>query len=59
VREPGTSSFGPPHRLPVVNTAEEDSEPSLSLDGCELFFASKRPGSLGHDLYRARVRQGP
>ena len=38
---------------PAVNSADDDSDPSLSPDGLTLFFASwGRPGGLGsHDLY--------
>jgi hypothetical protein len=44
--------FGPPAPLPVVNTAAQEWEPHVR--GCELFFSSDRPESLGgSDIFRS------
>ncbi len=52
--------FGPPTPLPVINSPSFDGEPLLSADGCELLFASSRPGSAGGwDLWRAEVIAAP
>lgn len=32
--------FSPPGPIPMVNTGEDDADPMLSVDGCELYFAS-------------------
>jgi hypothetical protein len=55
VRADRSASFSTPARVPVVNSDDNDMEPFLSADGCELFFSSNRPGGKGNlDLYRAR-----
>src|SRR5215470_2532462 len=37
---------------PVVNSAADDSHPTISKDGLSLFFASNRPGGSGdYDLW--------
>ena len=49
-----TADFAPPRLIPSVNSDQEDGDPVLSADGCELYFASRRAGSKYH-LFRARV----
>ena len=46
-------TFGKPQNLgPVVNSSFGDGAPGISADGLELYFASDRPGGLGHlDLW--------
>ncbi|MBT8491482.1 MAG: PD40 domain-containing protein, partial [Deltaproteobacteria bacterium] len=54
VRPDVDSEFGPRQPIPVVNSAAGETEPFVSADGCTLYFASDRPGSLGErDYYRA------
>lgn len=48
------SAFSNATPLSTLNTADRESELYISPDGCELFFASDRPGGKGGwDLYRA------
>ena len=53
--------WGPPVNLgPAVNTAFNETAPSVSLDGHRLFFNSNRPGGFGgNDMYVATRRGGP
>jgi hypothetical protein len=48
--------WGPPQNLgPTINTAFNESAPSLSIDGHRLYFDSDRPGGAGgRDLYVSR-----
>jgi len=40
----------------IINTADWESQPSISADGRELFFSSARPGTVGsYDLWRATL----
>lgn len=40
----------------IINTADWESQPSVSADGRELFFSSARPGTLGsYDLWMATL----
>lgn len=57
VRPDTKSPFAAPTRLDAVNTlAYREAEPWLAADGCELFFASDRPGGAGGlDIYRAPI----
>ncbi len=50
--------WGPPHRLgSSVNTTDNETAPTLSLDGRQLFFARDgRTGLGGTDLYVSRRR---
>ena len=54
-REDRRDPFGAAENLgPGVNTEFSDSSPSLSVDGLELYFQSRRPGGAGLlDLYVA------
>jgi Tol biopolymer transport system component len=52
--DPG-QAFGAPAHMPVVNLGSGDSDPMLSADGCELYFASTRNGG-DFDLFVSRVR---
>ena len=52
--------FESPTPLPVINSPSFDGEPLLSADGCELLFASARPGGAGGwDLWRAELVAAP
>jgi len=48
--------WGPPENLgPTVNSAYSEANPSLSIDGHSMYFASNRPdGYGGNDLYVSR-----
>ena len=48
-----SAMFGTPQPLPVVNTADDETEPCLSDQG-ELFFSSNRGDGLQPDIYRSR-----
>lgn len=40
----------------IINTADWESQPSISADGKELFFSSARPGSIGsYDIWMATL----
>ncbi len=39
-REDTLHEFSAPAPIPMVNTGEDDADPMLSTDGCELYFAS-------------------
>jgi Tol biopolymer transport system component len=47
-----TLPFDPAEPVPGINSVACDDDPSLSADGCEIFFASNRSGD-GYRLYRA------
>jgi hypothetical protein len=48
--------FDAPKLIPDVNSAFNDGDPVLSLDGCELYFSSKRDREhVDYDLYVAKV----
>ena len=52
--------FEQPHLLPGLNTVDNETEPTFSPDGRELYFASDRPGGQGSaDYYRVLVLAGP
>ena len=46
--------FSMPKLIPAVNSDQEDGDPMLSADGCELYFASTRNGDKYH-LFRAEL----
>jgi Tol biopolymer transport system component len=48
------SGFGTPRPIPTVNSTEEEGDPMLSADGCELYFASTRDGGRFH-LFHAQI----
>ncbi len=52
-RETTSHPWSTPKSLgPTINTAEDDSTPSLPCDGTTLYFNSRRPGGIGgSDLY--------
>jgi Tol biopolymer transport system component len=53
-------TFGAPQPLPAINTASYEGEPFISLDGCELYFVSDRPGGQGHwDIHRVTIETTP
>jgi Tol biopolymer transport system component len=55
VRDTPDLDFDPPAPLPGVNTAAEEGDPTMTDDGCELYFSSERAGGLGgRDVWRAR-----
>jgi len=40
----------------IINTADWESQPSVSADGRELFFSSARPGAIGsYDIWMATI----
>jgi len=53
-----TDPWGPPQNLgPPINTASDETAPTLSIDGHHLYFASTRLGGFGgNDLYVSRRR---
>ncbi len=51
------ADFGLPVALLKVNSASNDTDPHLSQDGAELFFASDRSGT--HKLYRSLATCSP
>jgi len=52
VRADASSSFSTPQPVPGLNTADNDAEIYITPDGCEIYFASDRPGGKGGwDLY--------
>jgi Tol biopolymer transport system component len=52
-RASSAAPFGAPVRVPSVNTIADDGDPSLSADGCRLYFASLRTGDW--ELFVAEV----
>lgn len=46
--------FGAPALIPTANDGEDDADPMLDADGCELYFASRRNGG-DFDLFVAPV----
>lgn len=59
-RPAADAPFAEPRPVPGVNTDDDDAETHLSKDGCELFFASDRPGGQGGlDLYRVTIAPQP
>jgi hypothetical protein len=55
VRASPDEPFSEPSLAPVIDSPELDSEPFVTPDGCELFFASTRAGGKGsYDLYRSQ-----
>src|ERR1043165_8655128 len=54
-RATATGSFGTPVKIPTVNSNDNDADPLLSADGCELYFASDRDGGGKYHLFHATV----
>lgn len=55
-RASSSGTFGTPAQLTGVSTTSSEGDPSLSADGCHLYFSSTRPGGLGdYDLYVAEI----
>ena len=49
-----SASWGAPSPLDVLNSPDDESGPSLTADGLEIFFSSDRPGGAGGvDLWLA------
>jgi Tol biopolymer transport system component len=46
-------TLGPAVVVPGLNSSVEDNHASVSFDGREIFFNSRRPGSAGFDLWVA------
>lgn len=58
VRAQRDATFSARRKVPSVNTTGFESQVHVTPDGCELYFASDRPGGKGgHDLYHARYRR--
>jgi hypothetical protein len=55
VRPDTQHEFSAPAPLPTVNTDEDDVDPMLSADGCEVYFAARHDGDF--ELYVSRVAQ--
>src|SRR5713226_9498735 len=52
---PFSAWLDPVNLGPIVNTASNESGPSISGDGLSLYFQSNRPGGLGRtDMYVTR-----
>lgn len=47
----GSPSVSPPSYVAELNSATEDARPAIRNDGLELIFHSRRPPSLGRDLW--------
>jgi WD40-like Beta Propeller Repeat len=50
--------FGPPQLVAGLNTAADDSRPSVRNDGLEIVFDSTRPGTLGGPDVYSSTRAG-
>jgi hypothetical protein len=55
-RSGATGDFSAPKLIPMVNSDQDDGDPVLSADGCELYFASTRDGGK-YQLFHARMTQ--
>lgn len=55
VSELGT--FGTPQMIhaPSLNTADDELDPALSADGCELLFVSDREDARNYEIYRVEI----
>jgi hypothetical protein len=54
-RTSAMTGFGTPMKIMPISTSFIEANPTLSRDGCELYFDSNRNGGRFH-LFRARVR---
>lgn len=51
---PVLGAWSPPADLVAINTTAVETDPAISSDGLELFFATDRPAGGGiHDVYRS------
>ncbi len=47
------------HLDPPLNTGWIDTDPSMWVDGCILYFVSARPGGAGgFDIWQAAIKKG-
>lgn len=53
-RSDANATFEPPRRLDMLGSSGEDGDPSLSADGCHIYFASNRQGS-NYEIFTADV----
>jgi Tol biopolymer transport system component len=53
-RQKATDDFSAPRLIPTVNGDQDDGDPVLGDDGCDLYFASTRNGGR-HHLFHASV----
>jgi Tol biopolymer transport system component len=53
-RQNPTADFGTPELIPTVNSDEDDGDPMLTADGCELYFSSTRNGGKYH-VFHAQI----
>lgn len=53
-RQKSKDNFSAPQLIPTVNSDQEDGDPMLSDDGCDLYFSSTRSGGKYH-LFHANV----
>lgn len=51
-RQSPTGSFSGPTPVTELNSMECEDDPSISADGCEIWFSSTR-GGAGYEIYRA------
>ena len=47
--------FSTPVPLDALNTTSNEGQAHITADGCEIFFATNRPGSLAHDIWLATI----
>jgi Tol biopolymer transport system component len=53
VRADAAQEFAAPVLIPTINSPDDDADPMLSADGCELYFAARHNGD--YDLYVSQV----
>jgi hypothetical protein len=52
-RSDAALEFSEPAPIPLINSGDDEADPMLSADGCELYFAARRNGD--YDLYVTEV----
>jgi hypothetical protein len=53
VRSDAAQDFAAPALIPTINSSDDEADPMLSADGCELYFAVRKNGD--YDLYVSEV----
>jgi len=59
VRPARSAAFSAPQLVPGVNTDGHETEPLITADGSELYFASCPVGKWDSSYYRVRIDAGP